>query len=226
MSRARRMRHSARGSASPMWTWPMMYDAFSMFLLAGLEALGLLRARRSGRLRRGRPHCAGGSLPCNTSGTALSWGYMQGFTQLTEGVRQMRGEGGATQVRDAESALVTGLAARWSARSARRRPAASWRKVTMETLGKPTPLLATEGDRVYWSGVREHRLLVTRCRNCGIHRIRASPALARSRRRNGSRPRAGAASTPSSSITVRITRPSPPRRPTTSPGYSWRKDRC
>ncbi|TAK55914.1 MAG: Zn-ribbon domain-containing OB-fold protein [Gammaproteobacteria bacterium] len=37
----------------------------------------------------------------------------------------------------------------------------------MESPSKPQPLLATEGDRVYWSGVREHRLLVTRCRNCG-----------------------------------------------------------
>jgi chemotaxis response regulator CheB len=32
-----------------------------------------------------------------------------GFTQLSEGIRQMRGEGGATQVQGAETCLVTGL---------------------------------------------------------------------------------------------------------------------
>ena len=51
----------------------------------------------------------GGQLPANTSGTSLSWGYLMGFTQLTEGIRQMRGEGGECQVKDAEICLVTGL---------------------------------------------------------------------------------------------------------------------
>ena len=50
-----------------------------------------------------------GQFPANTSGTGLSWGYLMGFTQLTEGIRQMRGEGGACQVKDAETCLVTGL---------------------------------------------------------------------------------------------------------------------
>ena len=49
-----------------------------------------------------------GIMPCNTSGTELSWGYVQGFTHTTEGIRQMRGEGGATQVKDAEICLVSG----------------------------------------------------------------------------------------------------------------------
>jgi acetyl-CoA acetyltransferase len=87
----------------------MMYDAFSMFLLAGLEAWGFCGRGEAAAFVADGHIAPGGSLPCNTSGTALSWGYMQGFTQLTEGVRQMRGEGGATQVRDAEICLVTGL---------------------------------------------------------------------------------------------------------------------
>ena len=33
---------------------------------------------------------------------------MQGFTALTEGIRQMRGEGSGTQVKDAKTALVSG----------------------------------------------------------------------------------------------------------------------
>jgi acetyl-CoA acetyltransferase len=50
-----------------------------------------------------------GQFPSNTSGTGLSWGYLMGFTQLTEGIRQMRGEGGECQVKDAGTCLVTGL---------------------------------------------------------------------------------------------------------------------
>jgi hypothetical protein len=50
-----------------------------------------------------------GAFPSNTSGTELSWGYVAGFTHTTEAIRQLRGEGGATQVKDAEIALVTGL---------------------------------------------------------------------------------------------------------------------
>jgi hypothetical protein len=38
----------------------------------------------------------------------LSGFYTTGYTAITEGVRQLRGEGGATQVADAEVALVSG----------------------------------------------------------------------------------------------------------------------
>jgi len=47
-----------------------------------------------------------------------------GFSHLTEGIRQMRGESGECQVRDAELCLVTGLAGR--RRVAARPPAACW----------------------------------------------------------------------------------------------------
>lgn len=87
----------------------MLYDAFSMFFVAGLEAYGFCGRGEAGAFIEDGNIAIGGSIPCNTSGTALSWGYMQGFTQLVEGVRQMRGEGGATQVKDAEICLVTGL---------------------------------------------------------------------------------------------------------------------
>ncbi len=87
----------------------MMYDAFTMFFLAGLEAYGVCGRGEAGAFVEDGNIALGGAMPCNTSGTALSWGYMQGFTQLVEGVRQMRGDGGATQVKDAEICLVTGL---------------------------------------------------------------------------------------------------------------------
>jgi hypothetical protein len=48
-------------------------------------------------------------VPCNTSGTEHSWSYLQGFTHISEAVRQLRGEGGPTQVEGAETSLVTGM---------------------------------------------------------------------------------------------------------------------
>jgi acetyl-CoA acetyltransferase len=49
------------------------------------------------------------NVPCNTSGTEHSWAYLQGFTHLIEAVRQLRGEGGPTQVASARTCLVTGM---------------------------------------------------------------------------------------------------------------------
>jgi acetyl-CoA acetyltransferase len=86
-----------------------MYDAFTMFLLSGLEAYGVVGRGEAGPFAAEGNLKLNGSWPTNTSGSELSWAYVQGFTQTTEGIRQMRGEGGATQVKDAEICLCTGL---------------------------------------------------------------------------------------------------------------------
>jgi acetyl-CoA acetyltransferase len=86
-----------------------MYDAFTMFLLSGLEAYGICGRGEAGPFVEAGNLKLNGSFPTNTSGSELSWGYVQGFTQTTEGIRQLRGEGGATQVKDAEICLCTGL---------------------------------------------------------------------------------------------------------------------
>ena len=49
-----------------------------------------------------------GAIPTNTGGGQLSGFYATGFTAVVEGLRQIRGEGGATQVPDAGVALVSG----------------------------------------------------------------------------------------------------------------------
>ena len=86
-----------------------LYDAFTIFLLSQLEAYGICKKGEAGDFVAAGNLKLTGSFPCNTSGNALSWGYLMGFTQLIEGIRQMRGEGGATQVKGAEICLVTGL---------------------------------------------------------------------------------------------------------------------
>ncbi len=86
-----------------------IYDAFTIFLLSQLESYGICKKGEAGDFIEAGNLKLNGQFPSNTSGTGLSWGYLMGFTQLTEGIRQMRGEGGACQVKNAEICLVTGL---------------------------------------------------------------------------------------------------------------------
>jgi acetyl-CoA acetyltransferase len=86
-----------------------IYDAFTIFLLSQLESYGVCGRGEAGAFAEAGSLALGGAFPCNTSGTELSWSYLMGFSHLTEGIRQMRGESGECQVRDAEICMVTGL---------------------------------------------------------------------------------------------------------------------
>ena len=71
-----------------------MYDAFTIFFLSQLESYGICGKGEAGAFVEAGNLKPDGAWPSNTSGTEHSWSYLQGFTHLTEGIRQMRGEGG------------------------------------------------------------------------------------------------------------------------------------
>ena len=85
------------------------YDAFTIIAALQIEAYGLCARGEAADWVRVGNFRWDSQRPCNTSGTLHSWAYVQGFTHLAEGVRQLRGEGGPTQVPGARTALVTNV---------------------------------------------------------------------------------------------------------------------
>jgi len=85
-----------------------LYDCYTFTVLVCLEDYGFCKKGEGGPFVADGRIGPGGALPVNTGGGQLSSFYMWGMTPVSEGVIQMRGAGGARQVADAQTALVSG----------------------------------------------------------------------------------------------------------------------
>jgi acetyl-CoA acetyltransferase len=87
-----------------------LYDAFTINTILFLEDLGFCKKGEGGAFVTGGRIAPGGSLPVNTNGGGLSYCHpgMYGLFLLIEAVRQLRGECGDRQVKDAKTAIAHG----------------------------------------------------------------------------------------------------------------------
>lgn len=85
-----------------------LYDCYTYTVLVTLEDYGFCAKGEGGAFVQDGKLGPGGSLPTNTGGGELSAYYMWGFTPLSEGIVQARGQGGARQVEKNDLVLVSG----------------------------------------------------------------------------------------------------------------------
>ena len=88
----------------------MIYDSFTITVLLLLEDLGFCEKGEGGAFVQGGRIALGGQLPINTDGGGLSSNHpgMRGIFLIIEATRQLRGQSGPRQVKDAKLAVAHG----------------------------------------------------------------------------------------------------------------------
>ncbi len=85
-----------------------IYDCYTFTVLVTLEDYGFCKKGEGGPFVADGRTAPGGALPVNTGGGQLSSFYMWGMTPISEAVIQLRGQGGARQVKKNDLCLVSG----------------------------------------------------------------------------------------------------------------------
>jgi acetyl-CoA acetyltransferase len=86
-----------------------IYDCFSISCLLQIEEMGFCKRGEGAAFIREKGIGIDGAFPVNTHGGLLSHSYLLGVEHVVEAVRQLRGDSGKAQVKDARVGLVGGL---------------------------------------------------------------------------------------------------------------------